>query len=110
MWEYATSMGAAPVTKALYAKQSYRPRCRKRALAFAGFVVNSINNLLSEGQLDFEAIQLAVILEIGDGGSVLFAAILRIGHFPMIAGHENQMDDYRCVFQVRACLHKENVV
>lgn len=40
--------GAAPVTKALYAKQSYRPRCRKRAVCFAGFVVNRINNLLSE--------------------------------------------------------------
>lgn len=28
--------GAAPVTKALYAKQSYRPRCRKRAVRFCG--------------------------------------------------------------------------
>lgn len=28
--------GAAPMTKALYARQSYRPRCRKRAVRFCG--------------------------------------------------------------------------
>ena len=36
----------------------------------------------------------------GDGGSVLFAEILRIGYFPMIAGHENRMDDCHYVFHV----------
>ena len=35
-----------------------------------------------------------------DRGSVLFAEILRIGYFPVIAGHENRMDDCRYVFQV----------
>ena len=36
----------------------------------------------------------------GDGSSVLFAEILRIGYFSMIAGHENRMDDCHYVFQV----------
>ena len=31
---------------------------------------------------------------------MLFAEILRIGYFPMIAGHENRMDDCFYVFQV----------
>ena len=31
---------------------------------------------------------------------MLFAEILRIGYFSMIAGHENRMDDCHYVFQV----------
>ena len=31
---------------------------------------------------------------------MLFAEILRVGYFPMIAGHENRMDDCHYVFHV----------